>query len=376
MNQPPKNAVTGYYPNYTFNDKLPVKNFNSYDAVLKAAREIKESCILFNTQTQKLDNITMDINLTYSKDIEVVLVLNLELTGFSTLKLSGSNFAVSNISIVEGDKDKMYSSHIVTVTAPSVKLINFTMDKVRVKNNDTDYIRVAESASEFQLHNSKLDGKYNVGVFLRLDFPLKHYIKHCVFQNFYPISAGNGGEMIRMATSTFENKDAFATIDSCYFYNCQGDPEVVSVKCSSNTIKNCVFEDNKGKRLVLRHSHRDTIENCLFLKNTGIRVYGTKHKFKNIQLTEGCNILLDNKSGSSYVVASNCELDNIFYHNSPNPITNKGRNNKITNLVEAIKIEKDDLVGKSVVEEPDEPEEPKDYKALYEELLTKCSLIK
>lgn len=374
MNQPPKNAVTGYYPSYTFNDKLPVKNYNSYDAVLKAARETKESCVLYNTELQKLSNLTLDINLTYSKGIEVILILNLELSGFSTLKLTGTNYSVSNVSIVGGDRNRTYStSHIVTITAPNVKLINFTMDNVKVKNSDMDYIRVAESASEFQLYNCKLDGKFNVGVFLRLDFPLKHYIKHCVFQNFYSISAGNGGEMIRMATSTFENKDAFATIDSCYFYNCQGDPEVVSVKCSSNTIKNCVFEDNKGKRLVLRHSHRDTIDNCLFLKNTGIRVYGSKHKFKNIQLTDGCNILLDNKSGASYVVANNCNLENIFHHNSPNPITNKGRNNTITNLVEAEKITKNDLLG--VVIEIPPPEEPKDYKALYEELLAKCPLL-
>jgi len=345
------NAVSGYYPEYTLNDKLPIKNFNSYDAVLKAARENKESCILYNTNPQTLQNITLDVNLTYPKDVEVVLILNVNLTGYSTLRLSGSNYAVSSISIIGGDKDKTYSDHIVNISASKVKLINFTMDNVKSKNKDIDYIRVSESAIEFQLHNSKLDGKSNIGVFLRLDFPLKHYIKYSVFQNFYPISSGNGGEMIRMATGTFEKKDAFATIDYCYFKNCQGDPEIVSIKCSSNTIKNCVFEDNKGKRLVLRHSHKDTIENCLFLKNTGIRIYGTKHKLKNIQLTDGCNILLDNKLGSSYVVASDCVLENIYYHNSPNPVTNKGKNNKVINVVETIKITKKDLMPGLIVSE-------------------------
>lgn len=366
-----KNPVTGYYPDYIFNNKLPIKPFNSLDAVLKAARETKESCILYNTELQKLQNISLNVNVSYPKDVEVILILNVELTGYSTLKLTGSNYTVSNVSLIGGDKDKTYISHIVDISAPLIKLVNFTMDNVKAKNSDLDYFRVSGSATEFQLHNSKLDGKSNIGVFLRLDFPFKHYIKYSVFQNFYPISAGNGGEMIRMATSRFENKDAFATIDSCYFFNCQGDPEVVSVKCSSNTIKNCVFEDNKGKRLVLRHSHRDTIENCLFLNNTGIRVYGTRHKFKNIQLTDKCNILLDNKTGSSYVVASDCVLENIYYHNSPNPVTNKGKNNKIINVVEAIKITKADLVGTSVVTPPppDEPEEPIDYKALYEECM-------
>ena len=46
--------------------------------------------------------------------------------------------------------------------------------------------------------------------------------------------------MIRLTTSQYENKDANCTIDQCYFNKCLGDPEIVSVKCSTNTIKNCI----------------------------------------------------------------------------------------------------------------------------------------
>lgn len=81
-----------------------------------------------------------------------------------------------------------------------------------------------------------------------------------VFKNIDKGSTANGGEAVRLATSGFENKDAFCTIDRCYFNNCKSDPEIVSIKCSSNTVKNCIFENNGSSKLVLRHTHRDIID--------------------------------------------------------------------------------------------------------------------
>jgi hypothetical protein len=182
------------------------------------------------------------------------------------------------------------------------------------------------------------------GVFLRLDFPLNNYIKCCVFENFAKVSTSNGGEMIRLATSQYEKNDANCVIDQCYFNKCLGDPEVVSVKCSSNTIKNCIFENNDSSKLVLRHAHKVKVNNCYFA-GSGMRVYGTNHLIEKIQLVNDANILLDNKSGSSYVKAANCNVTDVYFDNVKTPVTNNGTNCVVKNVVKGLKITKKDLMS-------------------------------
>ena len=232
------------------------------------------------------------------------------------------------------------------------------MVNVRCGSPDVDYICVKTSAKKFQMYNSNLDGKFNNGVFLRLDFPLNNYIKCCTFQNFNKVNTSNGGETIRMATSSYENKDAFCTIDQCYFNKCLGDPEVVSVKCSSNTIKNCIFENNDTSKLVLRHAHKINVNTCYF-STSGMRVYGTNHNIENIQLVDNANILLDDKSGSSYVRAENVKVNNIYYENVKTPVTNDGKNCTVTNVTKGLKITKNSLLNIQNTD-PIEPTDPVD----------------
>jgi hypothetical protein len=231
------------------------------------------------------------------------------------------------------------------------------MDNVKCANSDLDYIRVKTKASEFEMHNSLMDGKSCNGVFLRLDFPLNHVIKNCVFRNFKNPGSSNGGETIRLATSDYENKDASCVIDSCLFQDCEGDPEIVSVKCSSNTIKNCVFENKNGQKLVLRHASRCIVDNCVFGNDSGIRVYGLDHKITNIQLLGNSDILLDNKGGN-YVVSKNCFLENI-YHEQGTPVINKSVNSQVKNVVKGVKIVKNSLfTSKTTTTTPIEPAIP------------------
>ena len=231
------------------------------------------------------------------------------------------------------------------------------MQNVKCGSSDVDYICVKTSAKNFQMYNSSLNGKSNTGVFLRLDFPLNNYIKCCTFQNFSKISSANGGEMIRLATSQYENKDANCTIDQCYFNKCLGDPEIVSVKCSANTIKNCIFENNDTSKLVLRHAHNVKVNTCYF-SGAGMRVYGTNHVIENIQLVNNANILLDNKSGSSYVPATNVKVNNVYYENVKTPVTNNGKNCTVTNVIKGLKIKKEDLLKSKIDPTPPTPPTP------------------
>lgn len=334
-----KNPVENFYLPYSFDDKtIPITYFSSHIELLKVASQLKDSAILINTVPTKIHS-DIELNFTFPLEIKVIFILNIEFIGKARLQLNGSNYTISNIEFSNQDKNINYSSHIITINASYLTIINLTMLNISCKNNDLDFFRTFSTVTHLSIYNSLFDGKKNTGVFVRLDFPFYFTIKNCVFQNFFPISSANGGEMIRLATGSFENKDSFCTIDSCYFTNCQGDPEIISIKCSSVTIKNCVFEHNGGKRLVFRHTHKSIASNCFF-SESAMRIYGTNHLIENIQLTEGANILLDNKQGNGYVVAKNCKLNNIFYYNGDNPITNNGINCILSNVIQKLEYPK------------------------------------
>ena len=349
------NPVSEFYANYKFNN-LPIVICTNYEDVLNKAKSVTSSCILFNKDKTVVTDKNLQINFSFDSKIEVVLVLNVELKGTSTMKVSGKNYTLSNIHFTDGDKNFKNSNFFVEIAAENVKLINFSMINVRVNSPDNDYICVKTSAKNFQLFNSSLNGKFNNGVFLRFDFPLNCYVKCCAFQNFNKQSTPNGGEMIRLATSQYEKNEANCVIDQCYFSKCLGDPEVVSVKCSSNTIKNCIFENNDSCKLVLRHAHKVNVNNCYF-SGSGIRVYGTNHTIENVQLVNEANISLDNKKGSSYVVAENVKVNNVFYDNVKTPVTNNGKNCTVTNVVKGLKINKSDLLNKKTTD-PTPPPTP------------------
>ena len=350
------NPVNEFYSNYKFSN-LPIISCTNYEDVLNKAKTVNSSCILYNKDKNIVTDKNLQINLTYDSKLEVILILNVELKGSSTLKISGKNFSLSNIYFTDGDKNFKVPNFFVEISAENLKLINFSMINVRCGLSDVDYVCVKTSAKNFQMFNSTLNGKFNNGVFLRLDFPLNNYIKCCVFQNFNKVNTSNGGETIRMSTSNYEKNNANCVIDQCYFNKCLGDPEVVSVKCSSNTIKNCIFENNDTSKLVLRHAHKINVNNCYF-SGSGMRFYGTDHVIENIQLVDNANILLDNKSGSSYVKAENVKVNNVYYDNVKTPVTNNGKNCTVTNVVKGLKITKKDLLNSKTIDPTPAPIDP------------------
>jgi hypothetical protein len=348
------NPVKEFYKDYVFNTKIPTIVCKDYLDVLEKAKSVKTSCILLAKDIVTVSDRVLDVNLSFNKDVETVLVLNVTLKGKSSAHFRGKNYSISNLSLLDGDSKFKPPEFIVNIEAESMKLINFSMINYKCNSDDTDYIRVRNSGKNFQLYNSILDGKSINGVFLRLDFPENHYIKNCVVRNVNKGSTANGGEAIRLATSGFENDKANCVIDQCYFANCKSDPEIVSIKCSQNTVKNCIFENNGKSRLVLRHTHNDIIENCYF-DGSGMRVYGTKHNIRNIQLVNNANILLDDKKGKSYVVAKDIIVNGVYYDNVKTPVTNDGINCTVTNVKKELRITKNMLLNNDIVTPKPEP---------------------
>ena len=126
-------------------------------------------------------------------------------------------------------------------------------------------------------------------------------IEYNHFKNNGP-RAVNEQESIRIGWSEMSESSGHTTVAHNLFEDCDGDPEIVSVKSCDNTIKHNTFSASYGT-LSLRHGNRNRIEGNYFFGNGkaigtspagstlytgGIRIYGTDHVIINNYM-EGLN---------------------------------------------------------------------------------------
>lgn len=126
-------------------------------------------------------------------------------------------------------------------------------------------------------------------------------IDHNYFRNNSP-RATNEQESIRIGWSEMSQSSGYTTVEHNLFEDCDGDPEIVSVKSCDNIIRHNTFSASYGT-LSLRHGNRNRIEGNYFFGNGkpigtspagstiytgGIRIYGTDHLIINNYM-EGLN---------------------------------------------------------------------------------------
>ncbi|QBN17451.1 chondroitinase-B domain-containing protein [Flavobacterium nackdongense] len=127
-------------------------------------------------------------------------------------------------------------------------------------------------------------------------------IDHNYFKNNSP-RAVNEQESIRVGWSDMSKSSGYTTIEYNLFENCDGDPEVVSIKSCDNIVRHNTFNGSYGT-LSFRHGNRNRAEGNYFFGNNrpiglapdgttnlytgGIRVYGTDHVIIN-NYFEGLN---------------------------------------------------------------------------------------
>lgn len=126
-------------------------------------------------------------------------------------------------------------------------------------------------------------------------------IDYNYFRNNGP-RAVNEQESIRIGWSEMSLSSGFTIVEHNLFEDCDGDPEIVSVKSCDNTIRHNTFVSSYGT-LSLRHGNRNRVEGNYFFGNGkavgssatganlytgGIRIYGTDHIIINNYM-EGLN---------------------------------------------------------------------------------------
>ncbi|GGA01153.1 hypothetical protein GCM10008018_54400 [Paenibacillus marchantiophytorum] len=96
----------------------------------------------------------------------------------------------------------------------------------------------------------------------------------------------NGKESIRLGLSGVSLLNGNSTVENNLFENSDGDPEVISVKSSNNTIRYNTIRNSQGQ-ITARHGNNNQFYGNFFLGNGtkagvgGFRIYGTDHRIYN-----------------------------------------------------------------------------------------------
>lgn len=195
---------------------------------------------------------------------------------------------------------KLEGSHHIRITR-----CNMTMAK-ESDAQTSKWIQIGDSwnATECTSHHNRIDhnliyNKADGGALLIIDGShgvadiSKHdRIDHNIFRNNGPRQE-NEKETVRIGVSDLTQQPAYTIVEYNLFDNCDGDPEIVSVKSCCDTIRYNTFFESLGT-LSLRQGNASVVEGNYFLGNGktatynggtigcgGVRVYGLDHKIIN-----------------------------------------------------------------------------------------------
>lgn len=112
-----------------------------------------------------------------------------------------------------------------------------------------------------------------------------HLIDHNFFGYREVLAAGNGGETIRLGDSGTSVYSCKTIVEHNFFYRCDGEAEIISVKSADNMIRRNTFYESAGA-VVCRHGKNNTIHSNVFIGNNkancgGVRIINEGHKVYN-----------------------------------------------------------------------------------------------
>ncbi|MCF8261171.1 MAG: DUF4957 domain-containing protein [Melioribacteraceae bacterium] len=212
------------------------------------------------------------------------------LNGTSTLRISGSYLTVDGLYFYGGYSG---SGAIVEFRNGSSKLANncrFTNSAIvnyNPANKSTDYKWVSLFGTYNRVDNCYFEGKTHDGTTLVVWLDGKPNY-HLIDNNYFakrPELGYNGGETIRIGTSTYSLTDSYTTVEYNYFEHCDGEIEIISNKSGHNIFRYNTFFENNGM-LTLRHGNFAEVYGNFFLGNNysnsgGVRIIGEDHKVYN-----------------------------------------------------------------------------------------------
>lgn len=215
------------------------------------------------------------------------------ITGDSKLNISGEYVIVKGLWFKDGTPT---SKEVITFRKNSKEFAN----NCRLTNCTISYFNPSDVSNENHWvdlwgKNNRVDhnnftGKTNGGTTLVVWLKGEEHINnnHRIDHNFFgtrPDLGANGGETIRIGTSTNSLKSSKTTVEFNTFKHCNGEIEIISNKSGNNIYRNNLFFESEGT-LTLRHGDNALVENNVFIGNNipkagGIRIINAGHTVQN-----------------------------------------------------------------------------------------------
>ncbi|MBB5801871.1 hypothetical protein F4560_001639 [Saccharothrix ecbatanensis] len=203
--------------------------------------------------------------------------------------ITGGQLEVANSSYVTIDGLKWTNSDTLKIT--SSNNVQLTRNHFRLTEESSLKWVIVQGANS---HHNRIDHnlfeeKHQLGNFITIDGSATQQSQHDLidhnhFRNIGP-RATNEMEAVRVGWSGISQSSGFTTVESNLFENCDGDPEIISVKSNDNTVRYNTFRTSQGT-LSHRHGNRGAFYGNFFLGEGkagtgGIRIYGQDHKVYN-----------------------------------------------------------------------------------------------
>lgn len=205
------------------------------------------------------------------------------LSGNSNLKIDGEWLVVDGLFFKNGSslKDDVV---IFTKATSNSRLTNTSIENYNPSEKTLDYKWVSLYGNHNRVDHCSITGKAHQGTTLVVwldDKPNYHQIDHNYFGP-RPELGANGGETIRIGTSTFSMNDSYATVQNNIFDKCDGEVEIISIKSGFNKIMNNLFYECAGT-VTFRHGNNSEVSSNYFIANNvtnsgGIRLIGENQK--------------------------------------------------------------------------------------------------
>lgn len=213
-------------------------------------------------------------------------------TGNSTLNIYGEHIIVSGLwfkdgattykSVVQFRKDSKTFANNCRFTNNTISYFDNISDQkdhwvdIWGKNNRVDHNNFTGKRSEGTTLVVWLKGDKHI--------ENNHIIEYNLFGE-RPDLGKNGGETIRIGTSTNSMESSKTIVQKNVFLNCDGEIEIISNKSCDNIFRDNLFLESKGT-LTLRHGNNALVEHNVFLGNNisntgGIRVINKGHIIRN-----------------------------------------------------------------------------------------------
>ncbi|WP_316767746.1 polysaccharide lyase 6 family protein [Pedobacter frigiditerrae] len=212
--------------------------------------------------------------------------LKVNFTGTSSIKIEGAWLLVDGLNFKDGATNGE-DVILFAENSSNCRLSNSSVINYNPTDKAKEYTYVSLYGSRHRVDHCYFEGKTNIGPTLVVWLSAKanyHQIDHNYFGP-RPDINGNGGETIRIGTSTWSMYDSFTIVNANIFAQCNGETEIVSVKSCRNTISNNLFYESVGT-LTLRHGNYNAVLGNIFIGNHikdtgGIRIIGEHHNVYN-----------------------------------------------------------------------------------------------